>query len=57
MLNYDIPVFVGEADEFHKLFEYNGRPIKYTPGEAPNDSYRKSRERIREFYNKILKFI
>ena len=40
-----------------QLFEYNGLPIKYTPGEAPNDSYRKSRERIREFYNKILKFI
>lgn len=57
MLNYDIPVFVGEADKFHKLFEYNGRPIKYTPSEAPNDSYRKSRERSREIYNKILKFI
>lgn len=57
MLNYDIPVFVGEADEFHKLFEYNGLPIKYAPGEAPNDSYRKSRERSRKIYNKILKFI
>ena len=56
-LFYDIPVYVGEEDEFHKLFKYNGPPISYTEPEINASPSSRFKEKNNKNYNIILKYI
>lgn len=55
LLNYDIPVYVGEEDDFHKLFEEEDRDIHIHDGiSALGDG---CQYRLWKLYQKILKYI
>jgi len=58
-LFYDIPVYVGEEDGFHKLFKYNDNgPLISYPEQEINDSRNgRLKEKKNKIYNIILKYI
>ncbi len=56
-LFYDIPVYVGEEDGFHKLFKYNGPPISYPEQEINDSRNSRLKEKKNKNYNIILKYI
>mgnify|MGYP000852178339 CR=1 FL=1 len=56
-LFYDIPVYVGKEDEFHKLFKYNGPPISYPEQEINDSCSSHLKEMNNKNYNIILKYI
>ncbi len=37
MLRYDMPVYVGQIDAFHKQFRLNGEPLEITPDDWTPD--------------------
>ena len=59
MLHYDLPVYVGQIDAFHKQFRLNGEPLEITPDDwmpdflGENGIWRKRRIA----YKKIMKYI
>lgn len=40
-LHYDLPVYVGQIDAFHKQFRLNGEPLEITPDDWPPISWEK----------------
>lgn len=54
-LSYDKSVYVGEEDDFHKLFTMEYREIHEHPGLSALESLCK--HRLWELYRKILKYI
>ena len=54
-LNYDVSVYVGPGDEFHRLFEVEDRDVHENMGLEALGSI--CRPRLRELYWKIVKFI
>ncbi|WP_270444383.1 hypothetical protein [Blautia intestinalis] len=54
-LHYDLPVYVGKIDAFHKQFLLNGKPLEITPDDWSPDSLMETKKRIA--YEKILKYI
>ena len=53
-LNYNKPVFVGEMDDFHRLFKVEHRNVREFRGLADlNDAY----PRLRDLYNRIKRYI
>ena len=56
-LFYDIQVYVGEEDEFHKLFKHNGSPMTYLEKEINGSRSSHLKEKNNKNYNIILKYI
>ena len=58
-LYYDLPVYVGQIDVFHKQFRLNGEPLEITPNDwIPNllgETSNQRRKRIA--YEKIMKYV
>lgn len=54
-LNYDRSVYVGEEDDFHKLFAMEYREIHEHPGLSGLESFCK--HRLWNLYGKILKYV
>lgn len=54
-LNYDKSVYVGLADEFHKLFKVEGRDIRENVGLDALGGM--CQPRLNELYRKIIKYI
>ena len=55
LLNYDIPVYVGKEDNFHKLFEEEDRDIHIHDGISALGCG--CQNRLWELYQKIIKYI
>ena len=59
MLLYDLPVYVGKIDAFHKQFRLNGEPLEITPDDWTPDFVGETgiQRKKRISYEKIVKYI
>lgn len=59
MLHYDLPVYVGKIDAFHKQFRLNGEPLEITPDDWTPDFVGETgiQRKKRIAYEKIVKYI
>lgn len=59
MLHYDLPVYVGKIDAFHKQFRLNGEPLEITPDDWTPDFVGETgiQRKKRISYEKIVKYI
>lgn len=54
-MNYSKPVYIGEIDAFHRLFEVENRDVKKNYGLKPSEN--RCQQRLYELYNTIMKHI
>lgn len=59
MLHYDLPVYVGRIDAFHKQFRLNGEPLEITPNDWTPDFLGETgiQRKNRIAYEKIMKYV
>lgn len=58
-LYYDLPVYVGQIDAFHKQFRLNGEPLEITPNDwTPDFLGETSNQRKKRIeYEEIMKYV
>ena len=58
-LYYDLPVYVGQIDAFHKQFRLNGEPLEITPNDWTPDllGETSNQRKKRIAYEKIMKYV
>lgn len=58
-LYYDLPVYVGKIDAFHKQFRLNGEPLEITPDDWKPDFLGENgiQRKKRIAYEKIMKYV
>ena len=58
-LYYDLPVYVGQIDVFHKQFRLNGEPLEITPNDWTPDllGETSNQRKKRIAYEKIMKYV
>lgn len=59
MLHYDLQVYVGKIDAFHKQIRLNGEPLEITPDDWIPDFLEETgiQRKKRIVYEKIMKYV